>query len=516
MSIVLLINVLLLKMSKSLKRSSTEMSEEGTPSKRGVVWDDTNAGQSEDSNRMRVYVRVRPLSERESGSKKTIDVIDSQLLVFDPVDCGDKPLTDDRYVYHGKTYREIGRRPNKNIQFVFDRVFDEELDNIRIYELSTKKFVESLLNGYNCAVFAYGATGSGKTHTMLGSSDDPGVIFFTTMDLFRQLEEKSDEEKLELSISYFEIYNEIVYDLLDPTSGKALAVREDSRRGVVVQNLSVHQPTDANHLLEMLEYGNRNRTQHPTDANAESSRSHAVFQISLKKQDFSSAQEMSIQISKMSLIDLAGSERASTAYKTNRSKGLQREGGNINKSLLALGNCITALASNDSKRKSSYIPYRGSKLTLLLRDSLGGNCQTAMIATVSPSTVHYEESHNTLVYADRAKGIQLNLKKNNFTVGLQPRNYSHLMESQNRKINDMSEEILKLKMENERLRAKIETVPHNAIMANGDSNTRLNAVKNSLDLLFEERLELRRELMECESNLKKIDVSIDYQNLMTF
>ena len=442
------------------------------------------------------------------GSKKTIDVIDNQLLVFDPVELDDNLTTDDQYVYQGKRYHQIGRRPNKNMNFVFDRVFNENIENITIYELSTKKFVESLLNGYNCAVFAYGATGSGKTHTMLGSLDDPGVIFFTTMDLFRQIEAKAEEEKLELTISYFEIYNEMVYDLLGPT-GNNLAVREDSRKGVVVQGLSVHQPTDATHLLEMLESGNRRRTQHPTDANSESSRSHAVFQISLKKQDFSSSQEMSIQVSKMSLIDLAGSERATTAYKTNRNKSLQREGGNINKSLLALGNCITALASNDPKKKTTYIPYRGSKLTLLLRDSLGGNCQTAMIATVSPSSFHYEETHNTLIYADRAKGIQLNFKKNNFSVGLQPRNYGHMMDQQNRKITDLTNENQSLKQEIERLKTKMTTIPKNDITAKSDSIDKLNAYKPGLDVLFEERLELRRELLECESNLKKIDVSID-------
>ncbi|CAG2100216.1 unnamed protein product [Medioppia subpectinata] len=498
-------------MSNSLKRSSYERMEDmGSPAKRSSNWSESvEPSDSDASNRMRVFVRVRPLNDNDNtnASKKSIDVIDSQLLVFDPIELDDNQTTDDQYVYHGKRYREIGRRPNKNLQFVFDRVFGEDMENIQIYEQSTKKFVQSLLNGYNCAVFAYGATGSGKTHTMLGSQDDPGVIFFTTMDLFRQIEEKSEEEKLELSISYFEIYNEVVFDLLDPTSGKALAVREDSRRGVVVNNLSVHQPKDANHLLEMLEYGNRNRTQHPTDANAESSRSHAVFQISLKKQDYSSTQELSIQISKMSLIDLAGSERATTAYKTNRSKGLQREGGNINKSLLALGNCITALAS-DSKKKCSYIPYRGSKLTLLLRDSLGGNCQTAMIATVSQSNVHLEETHNTLVYADRAKGIQLNLKKNNFSVGLQPRNYNGLMESQNRKITELNEQLAQLRQENQRLRSKMDTVPKNAIVAKSDSNALLNVVKNSLDLLFEERIDLRQRLMECESNLKKIDLRL--------
>jgi kinesin family protein 18/19 len=490
-------------MSSNLKRLSLEKREDEIPAKRCAKWTEETSSPSKGFNRMRVHVRVRPLSEREinSGSKETIDVVDSQMLVFDPID------QNQEYVYHGRKYKEIGRRPNKNMQFVFDRVFDETFSNIQVYEESTKSFVKCLLDGYNCAVFAYGATGSGKTHTMLGSNDDPGVIFFTTMDLFRQLQEKSEEEHLELSISYFEIYNEVVFDLLDPTSGKALAVREDNHRGVVVNNLSVHQPKDANHLLEMLEYGNRNRSQHPTDANAESSRSHAIFQISLKKQDFSSTQEMSIQISKMSLIDLAGSERATVAYKTNRSKGLQREGGNINKSLLALGNCITALANVDPKRKSSHIPYRNSKLTLLLRDSLGGNCQTAMIATVSPSNFHYEETHNTLVYADRAKGIQLNLKRNSFSVGLQPRNYSHVIETLNRKNVEQNDLIVSLQEEIRKLRSQMDRVPDNPIVANCDSSAKLNAVKNSLEILFEERLELRRQLMECESNLKKIDVS---------
>ncbi|XP_054154373.1 kinesin-like protein KIF18A [Oppia nitens] len=495
-------------MSSSMKRSSHETYESSPAKQRCTA---TGGHTSADtSNRMRVYVRVRPLNDAETdnGLKKSIDVIDTQLLVFDPIELDNSLNTEDQYEYRGKTYRAIGRRPNRNLQFVFDRVFDENIDNIKVFEQTTKHFVDSLLNGYNCAVFAYGATGSGKTHTMLGSADDPGVIFFTTMELFRKLEEKSDEEKLELSISYFEIYNEVVFDLLDPTSGKALAVREDNRRGIVVSGLSIHQPKDANHLLEMLEYGNRNRTQHPTDANAESSRSHAVFQISLKKQEYSSSQEMSIQVSKMSLIDLAGSERATTAYKTNRSKGLQREGGNINKSLLALGNCITALAATDPRKKQTYIPYRGSKLTLLLRDSLGGNCQTTMIATVSPSRCHFEETHNTLVYADRAKGIQLSLKKNNISVGLQPRNYNNIMETQNRKITDLTEQLDQLRSECERLRSTINSVPRDVINAKNDSNKLLNSVKNSLDLLFEERFELRQKLMESESNLKKIDLRL--------
>lgn len=454
--------------------------------------------------RMRVYVRVRPENDRElaGNNRRVVEPIDDQLVVFDPV------IEEEEYFYQGKTYKEPCRRQNKNIQFHFDRVFDEDSSNMDVYEAVTKKFIHSFLDGYNCAVFAYGATGSGKTHTMLGTNDDPGVIFFTTMELFRLIEAKKEDEQLELSISYFEIYNEYVYDLLTPAIGKQLAVREDPKRGVVVANLSVHQPKDAQHLLDMLEYGNRQRTQHPTDANAESSRSHAVFQVFLKKQDYTNSQEMSIQLSKMSLIDLAGSERAAVAYKTNRNKSLQREGSNINKSLLALGNCINALARRDPNKKNVHIPYRDSKLTLLLRDSLGGSCHTAMIAAVSPSSLSYDDTHNTLTYANRAKGIQLNLKKNNVSVGLQPRNYNQALDSMSRKVNDLTEENNFLKSELNRLKSQVSKVPKNPIIVNDNSWSAFNDVQNELEMHFKERVTLRKQYLEAESNLKKIDLKV--------
>lgn len=462
----------------------------------------TSPSSSTNLNRMKVHVRVRPLNAREQiGDRKVvIDVVDEQMMVFDP------KVDDQEYYYHGRKYKEIGSKPNKNLQFVFDRVFDEDNTNLQVYEETTKSFVDSLLNGFNCTVFAYGATGSGKTYTMLGSSDDPGVIYYTAMHLFQKIQENQDEH-LEVSVSYLEIYNENVYDLLRPSNPKkTLIVCEDSQKGVVVRNLSTHKPRDANEILDLLSAGNRNRTQHPTDANAESSRSHAIFQIILKKQGFNS-NEMSVQLSKMSLIDLAGSERATVANRSKRTKVLHREGGNINKSLLVLGNCITALSNKNPRQKNSYIPYRGSKLTFLLRDSLGGNCQTAMIATVSPSSIHYEETHNTLVYADRAKGIQLNLKRNSFSVDIQPRHYNALIDDLNKKNIEQSEQIILLQAEVQKLRNQLEKAPIQPIKASNSSIELLNSVKNALELLFEERLELRRQLMECESNLKKIDVS---------
>lgn len=456
-----------------------------------------------ETGRMQVYVRIRPLNDREESNnthREIVSPIDEASLVFDP------PMDEEnQYYYQGKTYKEPGKRKNKNLRFDFDRVFDDESTNIQVFEAITKQFITPFLEGYNVSVFAYGATGSGKTHTMLGNGEDPGVMFFTTMELFRMINAMSEKEQLELSISYFEIYNEQVFDLLTLTQSNSLAVREDANRGVVVANLSVHTPKDANHLLELLESGNRNRTQHPTDANAESSRSHAVFQVYLRRQDFSSSQEMSIQLSKMSLIDLAGSERASVAYRENRIKSVQREGSNINKSLLALGNCINALAN--SKRRPLHVPYRDSKLTLLLRDSLGGNCYTAMIATISPSSLSYEDTHNTLVYANRAKGIALNLKKNSVPIGIQPKNYSRALESLEKKNSTLLEENVFLKSELNRLKSQLSKQPKNPVAVSDDSYSIFHESQNQLDLLFNERGNLRKQLMEAESNLKKLDVS---------
>lgn len=453
---------------------------------------------------MRVCVRVRPLNakELEAGAKSIIDVIDNNLLVFDPFVYDE---ANDQYQYHGKTYKEIGKKANKNLQFSFDRVFGVNDDNLTVYQETTKDFVNSLLNGYNCSVFAYGSTGSGKTHTMLGSKNNPGVIFFTTMDLYEQIEKEADKN-LEVSVSYFEIYNEVIYDLLDPTSGKPLSVLEDSNKGMTIKNLSIHQPRDADHLLEMLEFGNKNRKQHPTDSNAESSRSHAIFQLSLRRKDFSNEQEMTIQVSKMSLIDLAGSERANVAYKTYRSNGLSREGGNINKSLLSLGNCISALANNANNNKSGYIPYRSSKLTLILRDSLGGNCQTLMVATVSLSASQYEEIHNTLLYAERAKGVQLSVRKNNISVGVQPRDYKHMFEKMNQEKSIFLEQIESLKEEIEKYKSK--SIPANPVCSSSEAVQLLNSVKSRLDELFAERLELRKKLLDYEHNLKLLDVRL--------
>nr|XP_004655791.2 kinesin-like protein KIF18B [Jaculus jaculus] len=351
---------------------------------------------------MRVVVRIRPATpkELESQRRPMIQVVDEQVLVFDPEESdGGFPGLKWGGSHDGS------KKKGKDLTFAFDRVLGEAATQQDVFQHTTHSILDSFLQGYNCSVFAYGATGAGKTHTMLGREGDPGIMYLTTMELYRRLEARQEEKQFEVLVSYLEVYNEQIHDLLEPKG--PLAIREDPEKGVVVPGLSFHQPASAEHLLEMLTRGNRSRTQHPTDANATSSRSHAIFQIFVKQQDRVSGLTQALQVAKMSLIDLAGSERASRTH----AKGERlREGANINRSLLALINVLNALA--DAKGRKSHIPYRDSKLTRLLKDSIGGNCRTVMIATISPSGLTYEDTYNTLKYADRAKEIRLSLKSN--------------------------------------------------------------------------------------------------------
>ncbi|MFT7806870.1 kinesin-like protein KIF18A-like [Arapaima gigas] len=304
----------------------------------------TTMAEGDVCSHVRVVVRVRPANtqELEGNFRKVVQVVDNHMLVFDPKE-------EQISFFHAQRLRnrDINKKANKDLKFVFDSVFAEDSTQADIFENSTKGILDGVLNGYNCTVFAYGATGAGKTHTMLGTDQDPGIMYLTMTELFRRIDQVRDEKVFDVAFSYLEVYNEQIRDLL--ASSGPLAVREDSTKGVVVQGLTLHQPKSAEHILEALDYGNRNRTQHPTDVNSSSSRSHAVFQIYLRQQEKSASLNPNVRVAKMSLIDLAGSERASA---TNAKGARFREGANINRSLLALGNVINTLADPKSLASS--------------------------------------------------------------------------------------------------------------------------------------------------------------------
>ncbi|NXP34698.1 KI16B protein, partial [Leiothrix lutea] len=272
--------------------------------------------------------------------------------------------------------------------------------------------LKSAFEGYNACVFAYGQTGSGKSYTMMGNAGDAGLIPRICEGLFSKISEKTkrNEASFRTEVSYLEIYNERVRDLLRRKSSKTnnLRIREHPKEGPYVEDLSKHLVQNYADVEELMDAGNINRTTAATGMNDVSSRSHAIFTINFTQAKFDS--EMPCEtVSKIHLVDLAGSERADATGAT----GVRlKEGGNINKSLVTLGNVISALAdlSQDTtnplaKKKQVFVPYRDSVLTWLLKDSLGGNSKTIMIATISPADVNYGETLSTLRYANRAKNI---------------------------------------------------------------------------------------------------------------
>lgn len=247
------------------------------------------------------------------------------------------------------------------------------------------------------------ATGCGKTHTISGTADDPGIIYLTMADLFSLIGDRREDYTVDVQVSFLEIYNEEIRDLLaepgTPIPRGGLQIRED--RAVKVVGLTELRPASAEDIMQIVLLGNSRRTQSPTLANATSSRSHAVLQIHVTQSPRTAALSEQRTAATLSIIDLAGSERA--AATTNMGQRMV-EGANINKSLLALGNCINALCESGGALR--HIPYRNSKLTRLLKFSLGGNCKTVMIVCVAPTSAHFDDTHNTLIYAERATKIR--------------------------------------------------------------------------------------------------------------
>uniref|UniRef100_A0A182HT43 Kinesin-like protein n=1 Tax=Anopheles arabiensis TaxID=7173 RepID=A0A182HT43_ANOAR len=273
---------------------------------------------------------------------------------------------------------------------------------IDLYVDTARPIVDKVLEGYNGTILAYGQTGTGKTYTMSGSADSPqtkGIIPNTFAHIFGHIARGKENQKFLVRVSYMEIYNEEVRDLLGKELNKSLEVKERADIGVFVKDLSGYVVHNADDLDNIMKLGNKNRVVGATKMNSESSRSHAIFSITVESSETDEAGRQYVRMGKLQLVDLAGSERQSKT----QSSGLRlKEATKINLSLSVLGNVISALVDG----KSTHIPYRNSKLTRLLQDSLGGNSKTVMCASISPADSNYVETISTLRYACRAKSIQ--------------------------------------------------------------------------------------------------------------
>ncbi|XP_044730926.1 kinesin-like protein KIF3A [Chrysoperla carnea] len=335
---------------------------------------------------VRVVVRVRPLSTKEQNFN-CINIVN--------VDTLNRSLT--------------VKKPGSNLEppktYTFDYAFDETATQMEIYSETTRNIVDSVIDGYNGTILAYGQTGTGKTYTMTGNTtpETRGIIPNTFAQIFGHIAKADPIFKFLVCVTYIEIYNEEIRDLITNTGN--LEVRENNKVGVFVNGLTGYICKNADEIDNILKLGSQNRIVAATAMNEESSRSHAILNITVESSIREPGGTTRFLQGKLSLVDLAGSERQ---HKTHAAGIRLKESAKINLSLSVLGNVISALVDG----KSTHVPYRNSKLTRLLQDSLGGNSKTVMIATIGPADTNYEETISTLRYANRAKNIQNHTKPN--------------------------------------------------------------------------------------------------------
>ncbi|XP_047442586.1 kinesin-like protein KIF1A isoform X4 [Mugil cephalus] len=376
---------------------------------------------------VKVAVRVRPFNSREMAkeSKCIIQMSGNTTTIINPKQAKDNKSFNFDYSYWSHTTPE-------DVNYA---------SQMLVYKDIGEEMLLHAFEGYNVCIFAYGQTGAGKSYTMMGKQDvkdQQGIIPLLCEDLFTKISDNTDNSmSYSVEVSYMEIYCERVRDLLNPKNKGNLRVREHPLMGPYVEDLSKLAVTSYNDIQDLMDSGNKARTVAATNMNETSSRSHAVFNIIFtQKRLDAETDNTSEKVSKISLVDLAGSERAdSTGAKGTRLK----EGANINKSLTTLGKVISALAEVDSgpnknkkkKKVESFIPYRDSVLTWLLRENLGGNSRTAMVAALSPADINYDETLSTLRYADRAKQIRCNAVINE--------------DPNNRLVRELKEEVSRLK-----------------------------------------------------------------------
>eukprot|EP00062_Callorhinchus_milii_P004575 gi/632943709/ref/XP_007887095.1/ PREDICTED: kinesin-like protein KIF19 [Callorhinchus milii] len=447
-----------------------------------------DGGESKDQQ-LTVALRIRPLNEAEVEEGATIIAhkVDEQMVVLmDPMEDPDDILRANR---------------SREKSYMFDVALDYEATQEDVYRATTKGLIEGIISGYNATVFAYGPTGAGKTYTMLGTDYEPGIYVRTLNDLFKSIEETSDDMEYTVSMSYLEIYNEMIRDLLNPVSG-FLDLREDSKGSIQVAGITEVSTINAKEIMQLLVKGNKQRTQEPTAANKTSSRSHAVLEVTVRQKNRVRNILQEVRIGRLFMIDLAGSERASQTQ--NRGKRM-KEGAHINRSLLALGNCINALSE---KGGNKYVNYRDSKLTRLLKDSLGGNSRTVMIAHISPASLSFEESRNTLTYADRAKNIKTRVKRNLMNVSYHIAQYTNI-------ISDLRSEIHRLKKKIDAQRIQ-QTKNDKADIRNVQAEVQLHSsqydrqemdrLREQLVTTFREQMDIRRNLMELDNSNMQIQI----------
>ncbi|ETV80836.1 hypothetical protein, variant 1 [Aphanomyces astaci] len=471
--------------------TNADDTEEDTDAFKRAMW----AGQAN----ILVAVRLRPQLKHDRDRGEIVKVLGNKVVVV--LDPGN----------HKDVVGKLRHRSREK-RYAFDYVFSPSDGQATVYNNTTKFLIHGILQGFNATVFAYGCTGAGKTYTMLGTPDEPGIMALTLDDLFGHIEASQCKvpNLYRVTVSFLEVYNENIRDLLrsDHDQDTYLDLREDPVKGPVVADLSEIVASNAEEVMRLLRRGNKNRSQEATAANAVSSRSHAVLQVSVEQTEATPDTVTVLKTGKLSMIDLAGSERAAVT----QNRGLRLlEGANINRSLLALGNCINALG--EKANRGAFVPYRDSKLTRLLKDSLGGNCRTVMIANISMSVLSFEETVNTLKYANRAKNIKTTVTRNVLNVNHHISEYVSLIANLRQEITNLKAQMTQQGIpspSSHDLKGKgfkKDLDESNNSAGEGGGTATMREARVQIMKYFHERMLLRRQLLELEN--KNVAKSIE-------
>ena len=431
----------------------------------------------------KVYVRIRPYLQKETiVPQKSIygsnHQISSNLSKTITSKNPQKNLEKVQMIKVEKNIiylEDIKKDKNKNNRiFIFDNVFNESTKNETVFNESIKSMIDKILLGYNSTALAYGVTGTGKTYTIFGDLSnnfkEEGIIFKACDYLFEKIALNNNNDiSYNIKVSYIEIYNEIVKDLINENS-TSLMIVEDAQKGVICPNAKEIIINDSVELKKIINESNKRRTMASTNQNQFSSRSHAILQMILEKKVKKSEDNYELSFSKFLVVDLAGSERGGERGKR------REEGANINKSLFTLGNCLNILSEKSNMGK--FVPYRDSKLTRLLKDSLGGNILTVMLACISPWLSAYDETLSTLNYAFKAKKITKKVMKNIQEININKLQYKEIIDT-------LKNEIMQLKkiIKNQeiKLKEKIEIDKKEINEDNIDSNE-INSMKDNYEI----------------------------------
>ncbi|XP_064131263.1 kinesin-like protein KIF3A isoform X1 [Loxodonta africana] len=451
----------------------------------------------ESCDNVKVVVRCRPLNEREKSMcyKQAVSVDEMRGTIT---------------VHKTDSFNE----PPKT--FTFDTVFGPESKQLDVYNLTARPIIDSVLEGYNGTIFAYGQTGTGKTFTMEGVRAVPelrGIIPNSFAHIFGHIAKAEGDTRFLVRVSYLEIYNEEVRDLLGKDQTQRLEVKERPDVGVYIKDLSAYVVNNADDMDRIMTLGHKNRSVGATNMNEHSSRSHAIFTITIECSEKGVDGNMHVRMGKLHLVDLAGSERQG---KTGATGQRLKEATKINLSLSTLGNVISALVDG----KSTHVPYRNSKLTRLLQDSLGGNSKTMMCANIGPADYNYDETISTLRYANRAKNIKNKARINEDPKDALLRQFQKEIEELKKKLeegeeisgsdiseseeeDDEEDEVGEDGEKRKKRRGKKKVSPDKMVEMQAKIDEERKALETKLDMEEEERNKARAELEKREKDLLK-------------